>query len=65
MHLFDRFAARVKSDHVHHFRLDRESVRAGLADGLTGSQIVQELSDRARAPIPQNVLYSLEDWAQG
>ena len=65
LHLFDRFAARVKSDHVHHFRLDRESVRAGLSDGLTGSQIVQELSDRARAPIPQNVLYSLEDWAEG
>jgi len=64
LHLFDRFAARIKSDHVYHFRLDRESVRAGVEDGLGGSQIVQELSDRARAPIPQNVLYSLEDWTR-
>ena len=64
LHLFDRFATRTKSDHVHQFTIDRESVRAGLEDGLTGPQIVQELTDRARVPLPQNVLYSLEDWAQ-
>lgn len=62
VHLFDRFAVRLKSDHVHQFRLDRQSVQAGLEDGLTGAVIVQELTDRARAPIPQNVLYSLEEW---
>ncbi|MBL8755639.1 MAG: helicase-associated domain-containing protein [Planctomycetes bacterium] len=64
VHLFDRFAVRVKSDHVHQFRIDQASLRAGLADGLTGPQIVQELTDRARVPIPQNVLYSLEEWTQ-
>jgi hypothetical protein len=64
VHLFDRFAVRTKSDHVHQFRLDQASVRAGLADGLTGGQIVQELTDRARTPIPQNVLYSLEEWIE-
>ena len=64
LHLFDRFANRTKSDHVHQFTVDRASVLAGVEDGLTGSQIVQELTDRARAPIPQNVLYSLEDWAR-
>jgi len=63
LHLFDRFATRTKSDHVFQFRVDRESINAGLEDGLTGAQIVQELTDRARVPIPQNVLYSLEDWA--
>lgn len=62
VHLFDRFAVRLKSDHVHQFRLDRQSVRAGLNDGLTGAAILQELTDRARVPIPQNVLYSLEEW---
>lgn len=64
VHTFDRFAVRTKSDHVHQFRLDQASVRAGIADGLTGAQIVQELTDRARVPIPQNVLYSLEEWTQ-
>ncbi len=63
VHAFDRFAERTKSDHTHHFRLGKDSVQAGLRDGLTLSQIVQELSDRCRAVVPQNVLYSLEDWA--
>ncbi|MFM1873319.1 MAG: hypothetical protein RL398_2741 [Planctomycetota bacterium] len=62
VHQFDRFAHRIKSDHVHQFRIDEASVRAGLEDGLSGPQIIQELTDRARVPIPQNVLYSLEEW---
>jgi hypothetical protein len=64
VHLFDRFAHRIKSDHVHQFRLDQASVCSGVADGLTGAQIVQELTDRARVPIPQNVLYSLDEWTR-
>lgn len=64
LHQFDRFARRTKSDHVFQFTIDRQSIDAGLEDGLSCAQIVQELTDRARVPIPQNVLYSLEDWAQ-
>lgn len=64
VHVFDRFAHRTKSDHVHQFRIDEASVRAGLADGMTAAQILQELTDRARVPIPQNVLYSLEEWTR-
>lgn len=64
LHLFDRFARRTKTDVVHQFTLDRGSVEAGIADGLRGAEIVQELNDRARAPLPQNVLYSLEEWTQ-
>lgn len=64
LHMFDRFAVRIKSDHVHQFRIERASVAAALEDGLTGSRIVQELTDRARAPVPQNVLYSLEEWSR-
>jgi len=63
VHLFDRFARRTKSDHVHQFKLDQGTVLAGLQDGLSIGQILQELTDRARVPIPQNVLYSLEEWA--
>ena len=64
VHLFDRFARRTKSDHVHQFRLEQETVTAGLEDGLSARQILQELTDRARVPIPQNVLYSLEEWTR-
>ena len=64
VHLFDRFSRRIKSDHVHQFKLEQQTVRAGLEEGLTIGEILQELTDRARVPIPQNVLYSLEEWGQ-
>ena len=60
----DRFARRLKSDHVHQFVLQPETVRSGLQEGLTVAEIVQSLNDRARAPVPQNVLYSLEEWGR-
>jgi hypothetical protein len=64
LHLFDRFARRTKSDHVHQYRIDEASVRGGIADGMSGAQILQVIADRARVPVPQNVRYSLEEWAQ-
>jgi hypothetical protein len=64
VHLLDRFARRIKSDHVHLFKLEQETVRRGVADGLAVAEMLRELTDRARAPIPQNVLYSLEEWGQ-
>ncbi len=33
-----------------------------VADGMSLAQISQELTDRSRTPLPQNVVYSLEDW---
>jgi len=63
VHEFDRFALRLKTDHIHHFRLSKESVQAGLRDGLHLGHILHELQDRSRAPLPQNVVYSLEEWA--
>lgn len=63
VHSFDRFAERSKSDRIHHFRLTRGSVQAALKDGLSVAQVLQELTDRSRAPLPQNVRYTLEDWA--
>jgi hypothetical protein len=65
VHTFDRFAERTKSDGVHHYRLTSASVAAGLRDGLTAAQILQVLTDRSRTPLPQNVVWSLEDWADG
>lgn len=62
VHVFDRFCERVKTDHIHHFRLTKDAVHGALAEGMPLFQIVQELADRSRAPLPQNVVYSLEDW---
>lgn len=63
VHEFDRFATRLKTDHIHHFRLSRESFQSGLRDGLNLSHVIHELGHRSRAPLPQNVVYSLEEWA--
>lgn len=63
VHTLDRFMRRMKTDHIHHFQLEPEAVHAGLKDGLTLASMVAELTDRSRAPLPQNVLYSLEEWA--
>ncbi len=63
VHSFDRFSVRLKTDHIHHFRIEKQSVQAALTDGMSLAQIVQELTDRSRSPLPQNVVYSLEDWA--
>jgi hypothetical protein len=62
VHVFDRFCERLKTDHIHHFRLTKDSVHGALADGMSLAQIVQELTDRSRTPLPQNIVYSLEDW---
>ncbi|MBK8976818.1 MAG: helicase-associated domain-containing protein [Planctomycetes bacterium] len=63
VHTLDQFCERLKTDHIHHFHISRHSVQAALTEGVSLHHIVQELTDRSRTPLPQNVLYSLEDWA--
>jgi hypothetical protein len=63
LHVLDRFARRTKSDHVHHYVLSRETMCAGRALGISFEQIMNDLTDRARVPVPQNVLWTLADWA--
>ena len=65
LHSLDRFARRSKSDHVHHFQLTEQTAHSGITGGLTHAQILQELLERARAPLPQNVLWTLADWCGG
>jgi len=63
VHSFDRFAERHKTDHIYHFRLSQDSVSCALDEGVTMAEITAELADRSRTPLPQNVRYSLEEWA--
>ncbi len=62
VHALDRFARRLKSDHVFQFKLEKETVQAGVRDGMSVAEILRELADRSRTPLPQNVVYSLEEW---
>ncbi len=63
IHSLDRFAKRTGSDRLYRFQLGEESVRSALADGMDFAEMLSILSDRCRTPLPQNVIFSLEDWA--
>lgn len=63
VHCLDRFSKRTGSDRLFRFQLSEESVRSALADGMDFAEMLSLLSERCRTPLPQNVIFSLEDWA--
>ena len=63
VHDIDRFADREKDGHLMHFSISERSIHRALSEGMALGRIVDTLSDNARTPIPQNVLYSIKDWA--
>ena len=65
VHRLDGFAQRVRTGDVVHFRFTRESIEAATAEGRKVEELVAFLAERARGPLPQNVLVSLRDWAAG
>jgi hypothetical protein len=63
LYALDRFAERLQSDRVVRFRITRERVKAAVSAGLTGERIVELLASRAGPGLPQNVQYSIQEWA--
>jgi hypothetical protein len=61
-HTLDRFARRVRSDAVSRFRLEREGVERAVVQGMTVDAILEFLAERSRAPVPQNVTFSIREW---
>ena len=58
-----RFCERRKSDQTYHLKLTRASVERGAAGGLPATEMIRLLSDHSRVAVPQNVSYSIEQWA--
>lgn len=58
-----RFATRTKADFSVHFILTQESVQAGVAAGLDAESILAMLRENSSHPIPQNVEFSISEWA--
>lgn len=58
------FAEPEGLDRVSLFRLSRAGVAAGLAAGLTSATMLATLARAARHELPQNVAYSIRDWAR-
>jgi len=59
----DKFAKRIKSDNTYHFKITKSSVEKAVAKGMSSSQILTVLSENSRVGIPQNVIYSIKEWA--
>ena len=62
-HTLGRFATRTKSERVAHYRIAREAVERAIVKGMTSEEILEFLAQNARLPVPQNVGYSIREWA--
>jgi len=58
----DRFAERVRLEHIAQYRLNKASVTRAIQFGLTAESIQETLEQAAGGNIPQNVRYSLVEW---
>jgi len=60
----DRFSAREKKGHSMHFRISEETVVRGLRQGMRLGRLTGVLEEYSSTPVPQNVRYSIRDWAE-
>ncbi len=58
----DRFAERVRLEHIAQYRLNKASVTRAIQLGMTAEAIKQSLEQAGGGDIPQNVHYSLIEW---
>ena len=63
IHALDRFCVREKQGALLHFRITQDGVERALRGGLGLGEIVRVIETHARTPVPQNVAFSLKDWA--
>lgn len=58
----DRFAERVRLEHIAQYHVSKASVTRAIQQGLTAEGIQQILEQVAGGEVPQNVRYSLQEW---
>ncbi len=63
VHDLDRFCDRDKQGQLLHYRLTEASVRRALSEGLYLERMLATLDAHSRTPVPQNVRFSIRDWA--
>ena len=59
----DRFAERIASDSAYRYKITEASIEKAVAEGLEPSAILRTLSEHTRIEVPQNVIYSIGQWA--
>jgi hypothetical protein len=63
IHDLDRFCTRDKQGGIMSFRISERSVQRALHEGMYLRRILSTLEMHSRTPVPQNVLFSVRDWA--
>lgn len=63
VHELDRFCERERQGETMHFRIHERSVQRALSEGMLLSRMLSVLRLQSRTPVPQNVLFSVRDWA--
>ena len=63
IHDLDRFCEREKHASLVQFRVSERSIHRALSEGMFLKRILTTLEAHSRTPVPQNVVYSIRDWA--
>lgn len=63
VHELDRFCEREKKSQTMHFRITERAVQRALGEGMHLSRMLSTLKSHSRTPVPQNVVFSIRDWA--
>jgi len=64
MYSLIRFASLDQIGRVSRFTLTREALTRGLQQGVTIEHVVEFLQRHSQKSLPQNVIYTLRDWAR-
>jgi hypothetical protein len=59
-----RFASLEQMGRVSRFTLTREALHRGMADGTPVEDVLRFLQTHSQKSLPQNVIYTLRDWAR-
>jgi hypothetical protein len=63
IHSLDRFCVREKQGSLLHFRITQDGVERALRGGMGLAELLAVIETNSRTPVPQNVAFSLKDWA--
>jgi len=63
LHSLDRYAVRTRTGEVVGYRLDRGRIERAAAEGESAEHVLELLEKYSRAALPQNVVYSVRQWA--
>lgn len=63
VHDLDRFCERERAGETLQFKLLERTVQRALSEGMQFHRMLATLRNHSRTPVPQNVVYSIRDWA--